>query len=178
MVEITPQKQKMTLPSWHWHIWLSFIIFFLSIFSFIFLKFYLSQVQTDIADINNKIKTEIAKVNANDESAMLRLSDSLNVFSNIAANHSYFSKFFDLLGSLTYARVVFTKVDADKDSGIVKLQGTAQNYTVLAKQMVALRENKNINYLEVKGINFGTNGLEFELILGVDPKIFTKQQSQ
>lgn len=174
MVEITPQKPKLVLPTWHWPLWTSIIFFFLSVFAFILLKAYLSQVQAGIIDINNKIKAEAAKVNANDENSVLRLNDSLIVFSSIKTNHSYFSKFLDLLGSLAYARVVFTKVDADRDKGIVQLKGTAQNYTALAKQMVALRENENIGDLEVKGINFSSNGLEFELTLGVNPKIFIK----
>lgn len=178
MVEIIHQKPKMTLPSWHWHLWFSFIIFFLSIFSFMFLKFYLSQVRTDIADVNSKIRTESSKINSNDKNTVLRLNDSLNIFSDIAANHSYFSEFFDSLDSLTHTRVIFTKIDVDKDLGIVQLRGIVQSYSVLAKQMVALREYKNINNLEVKGINFSTNGLEFELTLGVDSKIFTKQQLQ
>ena len=70
--------------------------------------------------------------------------------------------------------MVFTKIDADKEKGFIQLKGTAQNYTALAKQIVALRSNKNIKSLEIKGINFSTNGLEFEITAGADPKIFVK----
>ncbi len=126
--------------------------------------------------VNDQIKVEAAKVNVDDENTVARLNDSLKVFGGLVSNHSYFSNVFDVIGSLTYSGVVFTKFDADRGKGIIQLRGTARNYTALAKQMVALRENDNVKSLEVKGINFGANGLEFELLLGVDPKLFIRKQ--
>ena len=141
-----------------------------------FLKVYLSQIQTEIININNQIKTEAAKVNADDENAVVLLADSLNGFSGLVANHSYFSNTLETISSLTYQKVVFTKFDASREKNIIQLKGTAQNYAALAKQIVALRENENFKSLEVKGINFGANGLEFELLADVDPKLFVKNQ--
>lgn len=176
MVEILPQKPKISLPTRRWPLRFSVVLFFLSIAAFIFLKVYLSQIQADILDVNNQIKTEAAKVNANDENTVAHLNDSLNVFSGLVSNHSYFSNVLDMIGSLTYSKVVFTKFDADRGKNTIQLRGTAQNYTALAKQMVALRENANVKSLEVKGINFGANGLEFELSASVDSQLFVKKQ--
>ena len=176
MVEITSQKPKLILPNWSWPLWLSLGLFFLSVFAFIFLKVYLAQIQAEIVSINNQIKTEVGKVSVDDENTVIRLSDSLAALDGIVSNHSYFSNVFSLIGSLTYSKAVFTKFDADRDNGIINLRGSAQNYTALAKQMVALRENDYVKTLEVRGINFGNTGLDFELMLGVDSKIFIKQQ--
>lgn len=176
MVEITPQKPKLVLPTWSWPLWLSLALFFLSVGVFIFLKVYLAQIQAEIIGINNQIKTEAGKVSADDENAAVRLSDSLTAFGGIVSNHSYFSDVFSLIGSLTHSKTALTKFDADRDKGVITLKGSAQNYTVLAKQMVALRENSYVKSLEVKGINFGNAGLEFELTLGVDPQLFLKKQ--
>lgn len=176
MVEITPQKSKLVLPTWSWPLWLSLTLFFLAVGVFIALKVYLAQIQAEIISVNNQIKTEALKVSADDENTVVRLSDSLAAFSGIVSNHSYFSDVFSLIGSLTHSRAVFTKFDADRDKGIINLKGAAQSYTVLAKQMVALRENDYVKNLEVKGINFGNTGLEFELTLGVDPQMFIKKQ--
>ena len=177
MVEIIPQKPKISLPTWRWPLWISVILFFLSIAAFISLKVYLAQIQAEIVNINNQIKAEAAKVNIDDENAVAHLSDSFNAFSGLVSNHSYFSNVFDIIGSLTYQKVVFTKFDADRETGIIQLKGAAQNYTALAKQMVALRENANVKNLEVKGINFSVNGLEFELLAGVDSQLFVKEQT-
>jgi len=176
MVEIIPQKPKISLPTWRWPLWLSVALFFLSIAAFISLKVYLAWIQTEIININNQIKTEAAKVNIDDENTAAHLNDSFSVFSGLVANHSYFSNVFDVIGSLTYQKVVFTKFDADRKAELIQLKGTAQNYTALAKQMVALRENANVKNLEVKGINFSANGLEFELLAGVDSQLFVKKQ--
>jgi len=175
MVELVSQKPKISLPTWQWPLWVSIVLVFLSAAAFILLKVYLAQIQTEIVDINNQIKAEAAKVNASDEDAMLRLNDSLGAFNGLAANHSYFSNMLKTIGALTYEKVVFTKLDADYEKGIIQLKGMAQNYTALAKQIVALRENENFKSMEVKGINFGTNGLEFELIAGVVSELFTKK---
>ena len=176
MVEITPQKPKLVLPGWHWPLWLSLSLFFLSILVFIGLKVYLAQIQAEIISVNNQIKTEAGKVSADDENAVVRLNDSLAALGGIVSNHSYFSGVFSLVGSLTHSRAVFTKFDADRDKNIINLKGLSQSYTALAKQMVALRENDYVKSLEVKGINFGNAGLEFELTLGVDPAMFIKKQ--
>jgi len=175
MVEIIPQKPKITLPEWRWPFWVSIALAFLSIAGFISLKVYLAQIQKDIADINTQIEAEAAKVNTDDENTVAHLSDSLNVFNGLVSNHNYFSNVLDTLGSLTYYKVVFTKFDADSGTNLIQLEGVCQNYTALAKQMVTLRENSNVKSLEVKGINFDTNGLKFELSAEVNPQIFLKQ---
>lgn len=175
MVEIVSQKPKIVLPSWRWPLWLSLAFFFSSVAAFIFLKVYLSQLESDVININNSIKIELAKVNIGDEKSIINLNDSLLTFSRIITNHSYFSNFFEIIGSLTYSRVTFTKIDADREKGIIQLKGETQSYTFLAKQIVALRDSKYVKNLEVKGINFSDRGLEFELLLGVDSKIFLKQ---
>lgn len=174
MVEITPQKPKLVLPTWSWPLWLSAALFFLVALSFIALKVYLAQIQAEIISVNEQIKTEASKASADDENTVVRLSDSLAAFGGIVSNHSYFSGVFSLIGSLTHSKAVFTKFDADRDKGTINLKGAAQSYTVLAKQMVALRENQYVKALEVKGINFGNTGLEFELTLGVDSQLFLK----
>ncbi len=175
MVELVPLKPKISLPTWQWPLWVSIVLVFLSAAAFISLNVYLAQIQTEIIGINNQIKAEAAKVNAGDEETILRLNDSLGAFGGLAANHSYFSNMLETVGALTYKNVVFTKLDADREKGIVQFRGVAQNYTALAKQIVALRENENFKSMEVKGINFGTNGLEFELMAGVVSELFTKK---
>jgi len=175
MVELVSRKPKISLPAWRWPLWVSVVLVFLSASAFIFLKVYLAQVQAEITGINEQIKAEAAKVNADDEDAMLRLNDSLGAFSGLVANHSYFSNALETIGALTYKKVTFTKFDADREKGVIQLKGAAQNYTALAKQIVALRENENFKSMEIKGINFGANGLEFELLAGVAPELFIKK---
>ena len=177
MVEITPQKLKISavLPTWRWPLWVSVILLFLSVGGFISLKVYLAEIQKNIINIGNEIKMEAAKVSVDDETAIGGLNDSLNTFKDMVKNHAYFSDIFNLIGSLAHSRVVFTKVDIDREKNLIQLKGVAQNYTSLAKQMVAFRENKDIKGLDVKGISFSTSGLDFELQMTVDPQLFVKK---
>ncbi|MBI2635293.1 MAG: hypothetical protein HYW79_01995 [Parcubacteria group bacterium] len=174
MVELATQKSKSYTITWRWPLRVSLVFFFLTISAFIFFRVYLSGIETDIVNINNQIKVEAAKVSKGDEMTIANLADSLTAFSGLVANHSYLSKMMELIGSLTYSKVVFTKFDVDREKSAMQLKGSAQNYTALAKQMVALRENENVKNLEVKGINFGTSGLDFELVMLLDPKIFIR----
>ncbi len=176
MVEIVSQKPRIAIAAWRWPLWVALILFFLTTGTFIALRVYLAQIQANILSINNQIKAEVAKVNVEDENTMVNLSSSLLAFRSLAANHSYFSEFFSAINSLTHTKVAFGRIGVDKEKGQLQLRGTAQNYTALAKQIVALRENKNFNGLEVRGLSFTTSGLEFELITTIDPNIFTKSQ--
>ncbi|MDP2638854.1 MAG: hypothetical protein Q8P06_01650 [Candidatus Azambacteria bacterium] len=172
MVEINPQKPKIVLPEWHWPLRMTAILFFLSVIAFMSLKVYLSQIQEEIISVNGQIKIEASKVSPDDELSIIHLKDSLKAFKSLVSNHSYFSGVLDTIGSLTYQKLTFTKFDANRKDNLIQLKGSTQNYTALAKQMVALRENKNVKSLEVRGINFGDRGLEFELSMIVDPQLF------
>ena len=176
MVEIVSQKPKISLPTWQWPLWVSAGLFFLTVAAFASLKVYLSQIQAENTIINNQIKIEAAKISANDADAIARLNDSLGAFSKLIPGLSTFSNVLDTIGSLTYQKVVFTKFDADREKNTIQLKGTAQNYTALAKQIVALRENENIKGLEIKGINFSDKGLDFEILADVEPQLFVKQK--
>lgn len=175
MVEIMPQKSKLPVVTWRWPLWISLILFFLAVIAFIGLKSYLSQIQADLGSIDDQIKAEIAQVSVEDENTILRLSDTLRAFSGLMIYHPYFSQLLDLVNSRTHPKVVFTKFDADRGNSTLQLKGITQNYTVLAKQIVALREDENIKSLDVKGINFISSGLNFELLMTIDQKIFTKK---
>ncbi len=172
MVEITPQKQKISLPVWRWPLWVASVLAFLCVAAFLALTVYLHTIQNSIAAVNDRIKVSAAKINAGDETTVANLSDSLAVFSGLVANHTYFSGMLGEIGALTYQKVVFDKFDADRTTSVIKLSGVAQNYTALAKQIVALRENQYFQNVEVKGISFGTGGLEFEISALVDSKFF------
>lgn len=174
MVEITPQKPILPTVAWRWPFWSSLALFFLVIGVFVGLKVYLSQVQKDLDGINEQIKAETAKASVKDETAILRLSDTLRSFNELVTRHTYFSQLLDFVDSHTHSKVIFTKFNANRESSALQLRGLTQNYTTLAKQIVALREDENIKSLEVKGINFTSKGLDFELLMTIDQKIFTK----
>ncbi|HAJ44555.1 TPA: hypothetical protein DCL87_01215, partial [Candidatus Azambacteria bacterium] len=106
--------------------------------------------------------------------AIARLNDSLGNFNKLILEHISFAKVLDTIGAVTYQKVVFTDFASDREKNSVQLKGIAQNYTALAKQIVALRKNENIKGLAIKGIGFGDKGLSFDIMAEVDPKLFIK----
>lgn len=176
MVEIISPKPKISIITWQKPLWISLLFFILVVAVFIFFRIYLFKIQTDIVGINDQIKAEMAKINTKEEEKISRLNDSLVAFSDIVESHSHFSQLLDLIGSLTYSKVVFTRINANKDTLTINLRGLTQNYTALAKQITAFRENENIKGVDVENMTFGTNGLSFELSIILYPKIFIKTQ--
>ncbi len=174
MVEIVSQKPKISIPAWQWPLWVSIGLFFLSVAAFLSLNIYLSQIRAETDSIGNQIKIEAAKVNPKDAEAIARLNDALGNFNKLILTHSSFSKVLDVIGALTYQKVVFTDFAADREKNTIQLRGIAQNYTALAKQIVALRQNENIKGLAIKGISFGAKGLSFDIAVEVDSKLFIK----
>lgn len=174
MVEIVSQKPKISIPAWQWPLWVSIALFLLSVGAFAGLNIYLSQIRAGAEDIGKQIKVEAAKVSPKDAEAIARLNDSLGNFNKLILEHVSFAKVLDTVGSLTYQKVTFTDFASDREKNSIQLKGIAQNYTALAKQIVALRKNENIKGLSIKGISFSDKGLSFDIVAEVDPKLFMK----
>ena len=174
MVEIVSQKPKISIPAWQWPLWVAIALFLLTVAAFAGLNIYLSQIRAEVENISNQIKIEAAKVSPKDAEAIARLNDSLGNFNKLILEHISFAKVLDTIGAVTYQKVVFTDFASDREKNSVQLKGIAQNYTALAKQIVALRKNENIKGLAIKGIGFGDKGLSFDIMAEVDPKLFIK----
>mgnify|MGYP001591355458 FL=1 len=172
MVEITPTKPKLVTVTWRWPLWVAVALFLAAAAAFIGFRVYLNIIQTEVLSVNNQIKTEAAKVSVEDENTIAGLSDTLRSFTGMVNSHAYFSEFFSRLEALTNKRVAFTRFDANTERNFIQLGGVAQNYTTLARQMVAFRESEYVKGVEVRRISFNPTGLEFELSVTVDPKIF------
>ena len=178
MVEIAPKFPALTqtLPSWRWLLWVSIIILVLVIMSYIGLRFYLMRLQNEIVGLNNTIKQIALTVNPEDEQAIVKLNDSLNAIRSVFINDTYFFSFFDLLSRLTYPKISYRSVQADTVKNIVQLQGKAQSYTALAKQIIALRSSPLVKGIEVSGIAFSADGLQFGLKIEVKSDIFRQSK--
>lgn len=174
MVEFAPKSPSLAqaLPTWRWLLWASIALFIIVILGYIGLRFYLAQLQNEAVGLNNQIEEAAAAVNIQDEQTVLRFNDSLNAIRNLFANHTYFSSFFNLINSSTYPKVIYRSLRADAIKNEIQLQGTAQSYTALAKQIVALRDLSFIKGVAVSGIKFLTEGLQFSLDIEVKPEIF------
>ena len=174
MVEFVSKRPSLTqaLPTWRWLLWASIALFILVVLGYFGLRFYLAQLYNEAIGLNNQIEEAAAAVNIQDEQTVLRFNDSLNAVRSLFANHTYFSSFFNLVSSSTYPKIIYRSLRADAAKNSVQFQGTAQSYTALAKQIVALRALSFIKGVEVSGIAFSTEGLQFSLNIEVKPDIF------
>ena len=140
------------------------------------MRLYLARLQDEVLGLNNQIKEAAAAVNAEDEQTVVRFNESLNTLRSLFANHTYFSSFLSLINSSTYPKVSYNSVQAEAVKNSIQLKGSAQSYTALAKQIVALRENPMILGVAVSGITFGVKNLQFDLKVDVKPDIFRQQK--
>lgn len=174
MIEITSKNPafEQNLPSWRWLLWVSIAVLVIVVLAYFGLRFYLIQLHNQAADLNNRIKTAAALVNPQDEETIIRFNNSLDSLSSLFKNHTYFSNFFNLIGSLTYPKISYRSFQADAVKNNFQVQGAAQSYSALAKQIVAFRNNPFVKGVDISGIVFGPTGLQFNLKIDVQPEIF------
>lgn len=177
MVELNAPKQKLNVntENLRWPLGVSVALFFTVIAVFIGFKIYLNRIQADIVAIDQQVQEEIKKVSVQDENLVIRMNESIGAFKNILENHSYFSNVLDFISSLTYAKTYYERFDADLEKNAIQIKGTTQNYSTLAKQIVAIRDNKSVQSLEVSSLSFSSGGVNFGFLLTVDSSVFTKK---
>ncbi len=178
MVEIRPKMPSLAqiLPSWKWLLWASAVLLILVVAGYVGLRFYLTQLHNEVVDLNNQIKEAAAQVNIQDEQTILRFNDSLNVIRSLFSNHAYFSSLFGILHGSTYPKLSYRSVQVDVSKNLIQLQGKTQSYTSLAKQIIALRNISFVKGVDVSGIVFAVDGLQFGLKIEVNPDIFRQQK--
>ncbi len=138
------------------------------------LFFYAKSLPIQISDLKRQ-QSEV--FSAKDKEAAVKIVDfdkGAALTQSLLKNHIYSSNIFDKLAAVTMPRVQWQSFNLSvKDSSIV-LKGLAADYTILAKQMLALERDalanvkiSNISLDKAGGVGFTASG-------NFDPKILQK----
>ncbi len=150
------------------------IILILLLLSWGGLKFY----QSSLVSQTQNLKEQESKVfSIKDKELVVQMMDfesGAKLISNLLKNHVYTSEILDKLATSTLPQVQWVSYGLDVINRRITLRGRAANYSVLAKQILALQDSgfsnvavSSIALDKVGGVSFGVN---FEF----DPKIIQK----
>ncbi|MDD2753107.1 MAG: hypothetical protein PHT44_00615 [Candidatus Portnoybacteria bacterium] len=105
---------------------------------------------------------------------IINLEKSSESAKELLISHNFVSEFFNKLAAATLPQVQWRSLNLLAAERSLKLGGAASNYSVLAKQILALRESGflNVSVSKIKLDKLG--GVAFEAGLNFDPKFLRK----
>ncbi len=124
----------------------------------------LSAVNEDIADYEERIEEE------------QMLQKRINIFGELLDSHVYWTKFFRQLEDNTVEGIYYTSIAADAGGSLV-LSALGDNYSAVARQLVAFREASD--FISSVRVNSAVSGAEegmvnFDININLAPGVFTK----
>jgi hypothetical protein len=97
-------------------------------------------------------------------------------FSTLLGLREEIFPFFGFLEELMHKRVSLTKMSMDIKTGVLSLEGEAENFRVLAEQMLILKDNDSIIEPVLNNLSLGEEGgVEFGITLSLDSGIFDNE---
>lgn len=172
---INPYNQpvsKIQTTSWPRGLFIfSLILFVLLLVIYFGLDYYTKTKVNYNNDLDKQIETLRASFSIEKESEIINFESRLNNLSKLLANHTYLSKLFAELEAKTHQKVYFNNFEYDQKNNVLKLDGVAQNYTILAEALTAFSQDENILSVDFKNLKTGASGVTFSLELKINPQL-------
>lgn len=151
------------------------ILFVISLALWGGLTYYKKSLVNQIADLKDR---QSKVFSANDKALAAKIIDlqkSSDSAKGLLSSHIFISGVFDKIAAVTLPRAQWQSINLSAADRTVKLTGIAANYSVLAKQMLALGEGGFSN-VAITGIKLDKlGGVSFGASFNFDPKILYKQ---
>jgi len=107
------------------------------------------------------------------EEEVLSSKKKIDIFSTLLDSHKKSSGFFKFLKETCHKKISFSKVDLDIEEAKVELSGKAESFRVLGEQVLILKKENLIQNLSLSKVSLGREGgIEFDLVLFLNPKVF------
>ncbi len=128
-----------------------------------------------LSNIKNQVTFLQSQEDVAKENSMADFSNRLDTLSTILNEHIYFSRIFPFISRITLPQVVYGSFQADATTGSLKLDGAADSFSTMAKQLVLFYDNNQIKSVDISNIKIGQNGgVTFSVNLSIDPSIYTE----
>jgi len=175
MIELVPKvkTERITISPYR-------IAFCVLIGAALALTFSLFVVEVQKRSVEKKLeetRASLAEENMSEirqlEEEVLGAKKEIEIYQGFLASHRYSSLFFDFISGLTHKKVFFKKIDLNVYESRVLLTGETNNFSELRKQILILKNEKNIkkvNLVNVSLNDFG--GIDFVIDLVLDPSVF------
>lgn len=118
--------------------------------------------------VDQQINKLSSAISADEVGNFSNFYSQLNNIQNLLTNHTQSSDIVDFLEKNTLKNVYFKTMSLDWTSRIVKFDGNAPSYNVLAQQMEIFRQAPQISEVDLDGVNLSqdrTGGTDFSIRL-------------
>ncbi|MDO8424540.1 MAG: hypothetical protein Q7S70_01195, partial [bacterium] len=144
-----------------------------SILSFFLLDRSLRNSESSLKNLEETLTREKTPKEATLERDILSLQKKIKNFSQLFSRHSYPSKAFDFVESVTHPEVWISQVSLDARESKVVASGETESFTTLGQQLLILEKNPQIKSFLLSSLSIGKKGrVDFTLNISLDPKIF------
>lgn len=136
--------------------WLACFLFPFLILSFFFLGAKISALEKEKKILEKNLAPSTLEKELEKEVSLL--SQKIKDFSHIWQEHKITFNFLNFLKSLAHPHVQFLSLEMEAKNYRVTLSGKAENFQVLAQQLLALKESKEIKNLKTHNIALDREG--------------------
>lgn len=166
--QFEPQSgQKLGLPGVF-----AFVVFLISLLIFGALYFYERGVKTNISKMTQEIEKQKEEFDPALINELIFVSKNIEAAKTAVGEHRTISPIFALLEENSLSQTYFQKFGKNKNS--VSLQGEAQNYLEIVKQVLVLKTNPLVQEIKFNKLaKGGANKISFTLEIALKPEILS-----
>ncbi len=110
------------------------------------------------------------------EKVLIELDKSIKNLDEVLKDRIYPVNIFNVLEDLVLPEVFFSSFSSDVSEATVSTHVIAQNYKILAEQMIVFKESSRIENVEFNSINLGDEGnASADFIISLDPGLLKQE---
>jgi len=153
----------------------SFVIFFLSVLTYLGLSFgYSGYLDSQISAKDQEIKDLAKKISPESQNIFVDFYSRLSNYKNIFAGHVYNAKIFPTLEKITLPSVYYTNVDLSVDTRTMVLSGSASDFESLSRQLYSYDQEPMVELYILNQSRMVEGIVNFRATLVLSPKLFEK----
>ena len=173
------QFEAERLPvGWPWRFFMfAFIVFLASILVYLGLVFgYEPFLNNQINAVDQQISQASAVVPQADQNKFVQVYSQIINLQSLTANHVFASNSLKLLETVTDPQVYFTGATLKTDQRTLDLDGVAASFPVLAEQLEAFAESKQIDRYTLVQSQLNGGAVQFKVSLTLNTALLTTPQ--
>lgn len=128
------------------------------------------RIEAQVASATIDLEQLIGQRDMSLETRLKNLNAVLGIFKGVLDEHLYWTQFFKTLESKTLNEITFKNFSAGTDDNSVTVEGSARDYSSLAREVKALEDTSGINNVTASDVGLSEQGrINFKIKIVLDP---------
>lgn len=122
------------------------------------LFFWNRSLENQVQALEDERMSVIAQRDAQLETRVNTLSAALTAYQDLLRQHRNWSRIFNIIENRTVPEVTFSSFEGEYGAGALELEGTAQNYGQVARQVRAFEETEQFTRVTIQSVELNEQG--------------------